>query len=184
MTLLPILTPRLELHAVTPAEYEILDRDRAHPDLWVNRGFANPHRHLVDDPGPLRHRIPRIRQQPAAAPYLLRLAVLRHERSIIGSAGFHDLPNEVGMIEIGFGVEPGFRNQGFGREILHGMWQWVIEQPGVRTLRYTVSIDNAVSQHIIRQLGFHHLGQQMDDEDGPEDIFEMSCDEYRERYRT
>ena len=178
----PITTARLELHHVRPAEYELLAVDRADPRLWVDRGFANPHRHLVDDPGPLPHRIPRIRRQPDIAPYLLRLAVLRDVRVIIGSAGFHDLPDANGMIEIGFGIEPTFRNQGFGTELLHGMWRWVIDQPGVRTLRYTVSLDNAVSQHIVRGLGFTHMGVQIDDEDGPEDIFEMSVVEYRERY--
>lgn len=184
MTQEPIVTARLELHHVTPAEYELLAIDRADPRLWRDRGFSNPHRHLVDDAGPLPHRIPRIRARPDMAPYLLRLAVLREERTIIGSSGFHDLPDANGMIEIGYGVEPAFRNAGYGREILHGMWGWVIQQPGVRTLRYTVGLDNAPSQHIIRGLGFQHLGVQIDEEDGPEDIFEMSVEEYRARWTT
>ena len=70
----------------------------------MDRGFANPLGHLVADPGPLPHRIPRIKADPAAAPYLLRLAVLRSEASVIGSAGFHDRPDASGMIEIGLGV--------------------------------------------------------------------------------
>lgn len=174
-----ILTPRLELHAVLPAEYEILAVDRADPRLWIDRGFTNPHRHLVDDPGPLPYRIPRIRKEPQGAPYFLRMAVLRSDHTIIGSAGFHLLPDDDGMIEIGFGIEPPFRNQGYGKELLLGMWRWVVEQPGVRTLRYTVSPTNAASQHIIRSLGFTHVGVQEDEEDGPEDIFEMGVDEFR-----
>jgi hypothetical protein len=38
-----INTSRLELHAVTPAEYEILDINRADPRLWIDRGFSNPY---------------------------------------------------------------------------------------------------------------------------------------------
>lgn len=182
MNIEPIITARLELHAVLPAEYELLAVDRADPQLWIDRGFSNPHRHLVDDPGPLPYRIPRIRTEPHGAPYFLRLAVLRGERTIIGSAGFHLLPDDSGMIEIGFGIEPAFRNQGFGKEVLLGMWQWVIDEPGVRILRYTVSPTNDVSQHIIRSLGFNHVGVQDDEEDGPEDIFEMSVDEFRRRF--
>ncbi len=177
-----IVTPRLELHYVTPAEYELLAVNREDPRLWIDRGFTNPHRHLVDDPGPLPYRIPRIRRQPETAPYLLRLAVLRDRHEIIGSSGFHDLPDTEGMIEIGYGIEPAFRNQGYGKELLHGMWQWVIAQPGVRTLRYTVAPDNAVSQHIVQSLGFSSRGQQMDEEDGPEDIYEMSVEKYRAQY--
>ena len=177
-----IRTQRLDLHHVTPEEYELLAVDRADARLWIDRGFANPYRHLVDGPGPLPHRIPRVRANPGMAPYLLRLAVLREQGAIIGSAGFHDLPDDRGMIEIGYGIEPAFREQGFGRELLHGMWRWVIEQPDVRVLRYTVSVSNAVSQHIVRGLGFTHLGVQEDEEDGPEDIFEMTVADYRERY--
>ena len=107
MTIAPIITARLELHAVLPEEFELLAVDRADPRLWVDRGFANPHRHLVDDPGPLHYRIPRIRTEPHGAPFFLRMAVLRAERAIIGSAGFHLLPDESGMIEIGYGIEAG-----------------------------------------------------------------------------
>jgi len=49
----------------------------------------------------------------------------------------------------------------------------------VKTLRYTVSPENAPSQAIIKKFGFAHCGQQMDDEDGPEDIYEMSADDFR-----
>lgn len=177
-----IITDRLELHYVTPHEYELLAVDRADPQLWVGRGFSNPYGHLVDDPGPLPHRIPRIREDPSAAPYLLRLAVLRADHTVIGSAGFHMLPGDDGMIEIGYGIEPAFRNQGFGKELLLGMWRWVVEEPGVRTLRYTVSPTNAPSQHIIRSLGFAHVGVQQDDEDGPEDIFELSVEVFRREF--
>ena len=55
-----ITTERLDLHTVLPEEYAILQHDRADPRLWVDRGFANPLGHLVDDPGPLPYRIPRV----------------------------------------------------------------------------------------------------------------------------
>lgn len=178
----PIRTARLDLHMVTPAEYAILDVDRADPRLWIDRGFTNPVGHLVEDPGPLPFRIPRVAANPEAAPYLLRLAVLRDEAVIVGSSGFHDLPDDAGMIEIGLGIEPAYRGRGLAQELLHGMWGWVIDQPGVVTLRYTVSPDNAPSQAIIRKLGFEYRGQQIDEIDGPEDIFELSAQEYRRRF--
>lgn len=179
---LMLRTAHLDLHTVRPADYALLAADRSDPRLWVDRGFANPHGHLVDDPGPLPYRLPRIAANPAAAPYLLRMAVLRDEAVIVGSAGFHDLPDETGMIEIGLGIAPPFRGRGLAQELLHGMWRWVIDQPGVRMLRYTVSPTNAPSQHIIRGLGFAHVGVQMDEIDGPEDIFEMAAVDYRARF--
>lgn len=174
--------PRLDLHTVLPREYDILAVDRADPRLWRDRGFANPAGHLVEDPGPLPYRKPRIEADPAAAPYLLRIAVLREEGVIVGSIGFHTRPDDAGMIEVGLGVEPAYRGRGYAKEMLATMWEWGTRQPGVRILRYTVSPDNAPSQSIIRQLGFTHVGVQEDEIDGPEDIFDMPADEYRERF--
>lgn len=179
---LVIRTDRLDLHTVRPVDYERLAADRSDPSLWVDRGFTNPAGHLVNDPGPLPFRLPRIRQDPAAAPYLMRVAVLRAQQVIVGGAGFHDRPDADGMIEIGLSVEPAYRRLGLAQEMLHGMWGWVVNRPGVRTLRYTVSPDNVASLRLIGRFGFERVGQQIDEEDGPEDIFELSAAEYRQRF--
>lgn len=175
-------TARLDLHTVLPGEYRLLAVDRSDPRLWADRGFANPAGHLVADPGPLPHRIPRIEADPQAAPFLLRMAVLRAAGTIIGSAGFHDLPDASGAVEIGLGIEPGFRRQGYATEVLHGMWGWVIDQPGVSTLRYTVAAGNVPSVALVRGLGFAQAGEQVDAVDGLELVFEMPADAYRDRY--
>ncbi|MEI6217090.1 MAG: GNAT family N-acetyltransferase [Actinomycetes bacterium] len=179
-----IRTPRLDLHTVTPRDYELLAVDRADSKLWQGRGFSNPYGHLVDDPGPLPFRIPRIKKDPTLAKYLLRMAVYRPTNEIIGSAGFHDAPDSEGMIEIGLGLVPEFRGRGLAQELLHGMWGWVVDDPKVKVLRYTVSPENAPSQAIIKKFGFTYRGQQIDEEDGPEDIFEMSANQYRLKFRN
>ena len=177
-----IITPRLELHHLRPADYERLAVDRTDGRPWSERGFRNPFHCLEEFGSPFDYRLPRVRQDAALAPLLLRVAVLREQHIIIGHAGFHSAPDDAGMIEIGFTVVPEFRNQGYGKEILHGMWHWVCALPGVRVLRYTVSPDNLPSQHVVRTLGFTHQGVQIDDEDGPEDIFEMTVEEYLRKY--
>ncbi len=145
-------------------------------------GFSNPHRHLVDVPGPLVHRIPRVKVDPSFAEIGLILAIEKSENIIIGSAGFHDQPDENGMIEIGFGIVPDFHNRGFGKELLHGMWQMIVKDSRVKTLRYTVSKDNGPSMHIIENLKFNLMGEQIDEEDGPELIFELSSEDYKSRF--
>ncbi len=179
---LEIETPRLLLVTVLPEEYDRMKDSKALPDMWADRGILNPGRVLVDDGGPLPFRIPRILKNSDYAPFSLRLAVLKESHVIIGSSGFHDFPDSAGMIEIGLGVEPPYRRQGFALEILHGMWSWVIAKPDVKTLRYTVSITNEPSIAMVQKLDFTRVGQQIDEEDGPEDIYEMSASEYRRRY--
>ena len=178
----PIGTERLELLAILPEEFGRLEVDRADPTLWVDRNMTNPYRHLVDEPGPLVHRIPRVKANPEFAPYAVRLAVLRDTRTIIGSAGFHQLPDERGMIEIGLEIVEPMRRQGYARELVHGMWDWVIEQPNVRVLRYSCGVHNAPSQALVKSLDFTHVNVQIDEEDGPEDVYEMNVTEYRQRF--
>jgi GNAT superfamily N-acetyltransferase len=144
-------------------------------------GFNNPYRHLVEGPNPLKHRIPRVKKDPAFAEIGLVLAIAGGE--IVGSAGFHDYPDENGMIEIGFGIVPDRQRQGYGLELLHGMWQMISARPDVRILRYTVSPDNQASMYIIEKLGFEQVGEQIDEEDGLELIFEMPLLEYLEKYK-
>lgn len=99
-------------------------------------------------------------------------------REVIGTISFHGAPNDNGMIEIGLEIVPQFRNQGYAKEALIGMWTWVCAQEGVSTLRYTVSPSNAPSIAIIEGFQFTYIGDQIDEEDGPERIYEMSVQDF------
>jgi RimJ/RimL family protein N-acetyltransferase len=107
---------------------------------------------------------------------------LRSTQEVIGSSSFHGAPDENGMIEIGLGVETAFQSQGVGKEILQGMWGWVVTEPGVKVLRYTVSPTNTASIALVNSFGFDYVGQQEDEEDGPESIYELSADDYRKKF--
>ena len=175
--------PKFETERLTCVPLSLVDYasfEAGEEPAWD--GFTNPFKHLVEVPGPIVHRIPRVKADPSFAEIGLILAVEKSEKVIIGSAGFHDQPDENGMIEIGFGIVPEFQNRGFGKELLHGMWQMILQYPNVKTLRYTVSPENLPSMHIIKNLNFDLVGEQIDEEDGLELIYELSCEEYKKRF--
>ena len=89
-------TDRLICQSLSLAEYAEFEAGRE--PKWD--GFSNPYKHLVEGPSPLVHRIPRVKKDPSFAEIGLLLAISSGE--IIGSAGFHDFPDENGMIEISF----------------------------------------------------------------------------------
>lgn len=97
---------------------------------------------------------------------------------IIGSTSFHEPPDSEGMVEIGLGLHEQFQSQGYGFETVVGMWSWAVVQPHVTMLRYTVSPDNMASVGLVQKCGFRCVGQQVDDIDGPEDIYEMSAGDF------
>ena len=67
-------------------------------------------------------------------------------------------------------------------EALLGMWRWALTFPEVKTLRYTVSPENLPSIAVIKYFGFNFMGQQMDEIDGPEDIYEMDRESFLQRW--
>lgn len=167
-------TKRLRCLSLSSEDYAIFESG------LVPEWFAaiNPYRHLDVGPNPLNHRIPRVKKDPKFADIGLIIAIRKDTNEIAGSAGFHDFPDKNGMIEIGFGIVEEMQNQGFGKELLHGMWQEISKDKSVKILRYTVSPKNLKSMHIIKSIGFDLVGEQMDDEDGLELIYEKSVESY------
>ena len=91
----------------------------------------------------------------------------------VGKAGFHAAPDADGMVEVGYAVDPADRRRGYARAALEAMIARARAHPAVRTLRATVSPDNAASLGLIGQYPFAENGEQWDEEDGLEIIYEL-----------
>jgi ribosomal-protein-alanine N-acetyltransferase len=177
-----IQTERLDLHHICAEDLITLYEDSANMRIYEGKEYSNPYRELMDDSGPLRWRVPQVRLEPWKNRWFVRWIVLRQTHEIIGSTSFHGSPDSAGMVEIGLGIALPFRNQGFAKEALRGMWLWAAEDPEVKILRYTVSTTNVPSIRLVQFFGFELVGQQIDDEDGPEDIYEMSADNFKRKF--
>lgn len=92
---------------------------------------------------------------------------------VVGQAGFHAAPDADGMVEVGYAVDPAERRRGYARAVLLTMLDRARQDPSVRTFRATVSPGNAPSLGLIAQLPFEEVGEQWDEEDGLEIIFEL-----------
>ena len=173
-----IVTKRLSLHHIPVDGLISLLEEKSDFLAIAGRGFSNPYKTLIDNPGPLRWRVPQVKVDPSVNKWFIRFIVLKETHEVIGSTSFHGVPDSEGMMEIGLGVEEAFRGKGYAKEALQGMWRWVCQFPEVKTLRYTVSPENLPSISVINYFGFEYKGQQMDEIDGPENIYEMSTKEF------
>jgi RimJ/RimL family protein N-acetyltransferase len=77
------------------------------------------------------------------------------------------------MVEIGYGVDPAHRRRGYARAALEVLLRRAAAEPRVTTVRVTISPDNAVSQRLTARHGFVRVGEQWDDEDGLEIVYEV-----------
>jgi len=91
----------------------------------------------------------------------------------VGRAGFHAAPDPDGLVEVGYAIDPAHRRRGYARAALEAMIARARQEPGVTTVRATVSPDNHASRALIDQYGFVENGEQWDDEDGLEVILEL-----------
>ena len=177
-----IVTPRLELHHISADRLIDLYEKRDDTFALSGESFTNPLRNLIDFQGPLAWRVPQVKADPATNKWFVRWIVLKENREVIGSTSFHGTPDAQGMMEIGLGIETQYQNQGYAKEALLGMWRWVLTFPEVKTLRYTVSPQNLPSIAVIKYFGFDFKGQQIDEEDGPEDIYEMDRETFLKKW--
>lgn len=173
-----ISTPRLDLHHLRGDHLLEIFQTRSDISALDGVDFSNPYRVLIDFQGPLAWRAPQVMADPTVNKWFVRWIVLRESKEIIGSASFHGAPDKDGMVEIGLGIEPDFQRKGYARESLLGLWDWAVSHPEVQVLRYTVSPDNAPSIALVKSFGFRYQGQQLDEIDGPEDVFEMGREEF------
>lgn len=117
----------------------------------------------------LRHE--QLAADPRAEEWLVH-AVVTQEGAVVGHAGFHGPPDSDGRVEVSYTVVPDLRGRGYARAALAALLQRAAADARVRTVRASVSPDNAASLHLVRAAGFAQVGEQWDDEDGLELVFE------------
>ncbi|MFD9508265.1 GNAT family N-acetyltransferase [Streptomyces mirabilis] len=123
-----------------------------------------------------RYRLNQLTARPECAGWLSKVVIAEPEGTVVGYAGFHGPPDETGMVEIGYSVDPAHRRRGYARAILAALMRRAADAR-VRTLRVTISPDNAASLATIAGFGFTEVGEQWDEEDGLETIFEIPASE-------
>jgi [ribosomal protein S5]-alanine N-acetyltransferase len=117
-------------------------------------------------------RVQQVTADPASAPWFVR-AVVAEPDAVVGHAGFHGPPDSDGMVEIGYEILREHRRRGYARAAVGELLTYARER-GARTVRASVSPNNAPSLALIRSIRFVQRGEQWDDEDGPELVFERA----------
>ena len=165
-----MLTPRLLLIALPgPVIAEVLDGRpgafRDHVGVEYPDGWPEKDRHVLE----LRRR--QI-HEGADHRWLLRAVVTRDQPAMVGRIGFHGPPDPDGMVEIGYKIDAAHRRRGFGLECARELIESAERLPQVAVVRASIAPGNAPSLRIAERLGFSQIGEQMDEIDGLELVFE------------
>ena len=117
-----------------------------------------------------RIRHDQVLEDPAAAQWVARAALV--DGRVVGHVGFHGPPDDAGMVEVAYSVDPEHRRRGHARRLLAAALEWAASVPDVRTVRASISPDNIASLATLRPFGFAQVGEQWDEEDGLEILYE------------
>ncbi len=127
-------------------------------------------------------RTAQLEREPADAIWVTRLLALESDaggggsggQAVVGRAGFHGRPDdERGMVEVGYSIDPLHRRRGHARAALEIMLAVARADERVKVVRASVGPWNEASRALVASFGFAERGEQWDDEDGREIIYEL-----------
>ena len=121
---------------------------------------------------PARLRLEQLAADASEQPWLVRAVVASTPRQVVGSVGFHAPSDDHGRVEIGYDVVVSERRKGYAREGARGLLDWAWATGRARTHVASVGPHSAPSLALIRSFGFRHTGEQIDEIDGLELVFE------------
>jgi transposase/GNAT superfamily N-acetyltransferase len=163
-----------EINADGPAAARRDDRaDEREPCCGECRGRSHAHRILPDLRVAVADTGRQIAADPGRARWVARAVIAEPEGVVAGHAGFHGPPDEAGMVEVAYSVDPVQRRRGYARAMLRDLLQRASTEPAVKTVRATISPDNAAPLATLSGFGFARVGEQWDEEDGLEIVFEV-----------
>lgn len=86
------------------------------------------------------------------------MVVRRANGQTIGDAGFKEMPDSAGVVEIGYGIAPEAQNQGFATEAAKGLIDWAFHTGRVKKVIAECAHGNAASIKVLEKLGLHRTG--------------------------
>jgi RimJ/RimL family protein N-acetyltransferase len=117
------------------------------------------------------NRLNQLRQDDRTLDWIAQIVTVN--KQVVGHAGFHGPPDQAGMVEVAYSVVPAHRGNGYAKAMLRDLLQRAMAEPNIRVVRATIRPDNAASLATIRPFQFVWKGEQMDEIDGLEYIFEL-----------
>jgi ribosomal-protein-alanine N-acetyltransferase len=94
--------------------------------------------------------------------YTYWLIVTKNNPAGIGLIGFKDIPDVNGSVEIGYGLDEDYWNQGYMTEALTAMRDWAFSHDNCKTI-VGVTVNNPASERVLQKIGAQKFAVEKDD---------------------
>lgn len=122
-------------------------------------------------------RLEQWRDDESYGPWSIRAIIEKRTNTLVGCMNCHHQPMDFvhadttrQAVELGYDIYHNWQRRGFGFEAVSGFFNWA-KALGVPWFVLSVSPQNAASNALARKLGAKQIGSQIDEKDGPEDVF-------------
>jgi RimJ/RimL family protein N-acetyltransferase len=122
-------------------------------------------------------RLVQLESDPLYLPWSIRAVVLRETNEAVGYVNFHarpgphpQFPQAANMAEIGYTVFEPWRRRGIASQALAALLRFASAN-GADQAVLSIAPRNLPSLRLAKRFGFVKIGTQIDDIDGPEDVF-------------
>ena len=120
-----------------------------------------------------RRRARQLADSPGDAGWVTQVIWDVDRQLAVRRAGFHGPPDDAGMVEIGYAVDPAFRRRGYARRPAHPAGAGPARTG--RVTRLSIGPGNTASRQLAGWYGFVQVDVQLDDEDGLELVYQRSA---------
>jgi ribosomal-protein-alanine N-acetyltransferase len=132
--------------------------------------FAGVYDHIAEGynefPEALEYSLKQLQAGNAQAEWSAHLFIAQAKRTLIGIGGYYGAPDENGMVEIGYGIAPEYRGQGYATEAARGLIERAFADARTRLVQaHTLAHDNP-STSVLKKCGMIKAGEDIDPDEG------------------
>src|SRR5688572_14547837 len=88
------------------------------------------------------------------------------DKALIGNGGFAGLPDEKGVVEIGYAIAPAYRNRGLATEAAQGLVDYALSQPHIKMVDAHTLAQTNPSTTVLEKIGMKKIGTAHDPDEG------------------
>lgn len=145
LTLSPLSRRQLQLYLEDPA---VLEKEMGHP---VSRELVTERVRRA-----IGMKLTKMTEAPVACHewFTYWILVITDKPFGAGMAGFKGYPDEIGEVEIGYGIDPAYQAKGYMTEAVRAMIAWAFREPACRSV-VALGVDkgNIASQKVLAKAG-------------------------------
>jgi RimJ/RimL family protein N-acetyltransferase len=157
---------RISLLPLHHAQLQLLLRSRAELENSLGLAVSNLEVHcefLPDFLGEVKvalkdFMLPKVAENPESYEWFTHWLIIHREENItIGGIGASGLPDEKGVVIIGYFTDIKYEGRGFATEAVECFKNWLFKNPNVKAIRADTPLEHFGSQKVLRKNGFKEL---------------------------